>query len=76
MSKEFPNGVSYYSKGIAEVEIYFPEGREVCQYCPFCYSEDALERYRCRITPTYRIIPNPFAERAGFCPIVKIERKE
>ena len=72
IAKEFPNGVPSYSKGIADIEIYFPEGREVCQYCDYCYSEDSLERYRCRLTPTRRIIPNPFVERPDFCPIKKI----
>ncbi len=76
MSKEFPEGVRKYSKGIANVEIFFPDGREVCKYCDFCYSEDSLERYRCRLTQTRRIIPNPFVERAVFCPIKKIIKEE
>jgi hypothetical protein len=76
VSKEFPNGVSSYSKGIGHFEIYFPQGREVCQYCDFCYSEEALERYRCRLTPTRRIIPNPFVERAVFCPIKEIIKEK
>lgn len=76
VAKEFPNGVASYSVGVAEVEIYFPQDRAVCQYCDYCYSEDALERYRCRLTPTRRIIPNPFVERAVFCPIKEIVKEK
>lgn len=76
MIKDFPNGVSFYSKAKAEVDIFFPEGKTVCRYCPYCYAEDSLERFRCRITPTFRIIANPFVERATFCPITEFEREE
>lgn len=75
MSKEFPDGIRNFTKRTAEIEIFFPEGREICKYCDYCYSEDALERYRCRLTPTRRIIPNPFVERAVFCPIKEIKEE-
>lgn len=76
MLKDFPNGVKRFSKGRAIVDIFFPDEKEICQYCRFCYAEKELERFRCRITPTHQIIPNPFVERAAFCPIVEIERKD
>lgn len=69
-------GTTEYTVGIAEVKIFFPKGREVCKNCDFCYSEDSLERFRCRLIPTRRIIPDPFNERASFCPIKEIIKEK
>lgn len=76
MLKDFPNGVKSFTTRQAVVDIFFPEGRETCQYCRFCYAEKELDRFKCSLTPTNRIIPNPFVERAGFCPIVEIESED
>lgn len=76
MPKKYSEGVKSFSAGLAQVKIFFPEGKETCQYCDFCYSEDSLERFRCRLMPTRRIIPNPFLERAAFCPIKEIIKEE
>lgn len=73
MNKDFPNGIEYYTKGKAEVDIFFPEDKITCQWCDYCAAEYQLDRYHCKLTPTKRIIQNPFVGRPSFCPISKLE---
>lgn len=69
MAEEFKNGVSWFTKGVASIPIYFPEDKMKCQYCPFCRSEGDLKRFWCRITN--HMIYNPYcAELPDNCPIV------
>ena len=35
------SGVDFYTKGIAEVSVYFPEDKIACQWCPYCRNEDS-----------------------------------
>jgi len=60
MSKDFSRGVAYFVKGVAHVSVSFPEGVIKCHYCPYCYCESDLKRYRCRLTHT--MLYNPFVE--------------
>ena len=49
-TKEFKDGVSFYSVFSIDPEKYtvkFPEGYTCCGYCPMAYS-DRLSRPRCR----------------------------
>lgn len=62
----FENGVSYYSKGIASVEVYFPEDDIRCQWCRFCRKDD-MGRHWCRITN--EMIYNPLSGRGDDCPV-------
>ena len=66
-------GVTYYTRARLAYEFGFPNGMTVCQWCPFCYAETALERYRCRITGEY--LPFPFTGRGQRCPAVIEEVK-
>lgn len=67
VSKEFPQGVRFYTSGTARVRIHFPEQSVRCQYCPFCRSEKELERYWCRLTN--EMLYDPFNLIGGDCPI-------
>ena len=50
MSKDFPDGVLWYTEGIITLRCYFPQSKVQCQYCDFCYKENGFDRYRCRLT--------------------------
>lgn len=65
--RDFPNGVSYYTK--ASVDIYFPENRVCCAYCPML---ETYARNQCRRTGEYLVD----TRAVGYsCPLV-IEEKE
>lgn len=55
---EFKNGVKWFLKGVIHKEVFFPEGKIKCQYCPFCRSENDLKRFWCRINN--QMIYDPF----------------
>ncbi len=65
--RTFKNGVSWYTSGIAKVKINFPEDDICCKWCPFCRSENDLERFWCRLTN--RMIYNPYIGLSDDCPI-------
>ena len=46
--KPIEGGVKYYTKGI--VEIFFPEGRVCCDFCPLM---ETYSRKQCRRTGEY-----------------------
>ena len=46
----FRSGVSYYTK--ANVEIYFPENKIACMYCPML---ETYARNQCRRTGEYLV---------------------
>lgn len=60
MAAKTKNGVEWFLKATIQTDIFFPEGKLKCQYCPFCRSESDLKRFWCRINNT--MIYNPFAE--------------
>lgn len=71
----FEKGVSYYTKGVASVEVVFPENAVCCQYCSFCYAEESLKRHKCRLTG--EIITNPYSlYRGAKCPVVFKEESD
>jgi hypothetical protein len=68
MPKIFDNGVSFYTHGTANIDIYFPENDVRCVWCPFCRAESDLRRFWCRITN--HMVYNPdCAGLPEFCPI-------
>ena len=75
--KGFCDGISYYTEYRASIRVFFPEGREVCQYCPFLRHEDAFNRFFCKATPAtqYNWILSPERERPGWCPLVPRPRE-
>jgi hypothetical protein len=52
------SGVDSYAKGIASLNIYFPESKICCNYCLLCRYEEAYKRYSCRATDEWLL--NPF----------------
>lgn len=57
--KQFENGILWYTKGQAQVDVFFPEDKIKCQYCPFCRSEVDLQRFWCRLNN--QMIYNPMS---------------
>lgn len=67
--KQFENGITHFTKAQAIVDVCFPEDEVRCHWCPFCRSEENLERYWCRLTN--EMIYNPFSLRRGDkCPLI------
>lgn len=66
--KSFKNGVSWYTRGTAIVDVHFPEDDVCCSWCPFCRAENDLGRFWCRLTN--QMIYNPYTERDDDCPII------
>ena len=65
----FESGVGYYTVGIAEVPVGFPEGEVKCKWCRYLRYEEAYKRHSCRFTDEW--IVNPFGYELGrACPIV------
>lgn len=58
MKTDFPNGVLWYTKKFAVVEVNFPEDAVCCQNCEWCRAEKELSRYFCRLTG--RQVYNPY----------------
>ena len=74
MSKEFPDGIRYYTMAKATITVAFPENRVLCQYCPHCRAEQALGRYFCRLTGD--ILYTPFDGVGENCPLKIKNTKE
>ena len=67
--KQFEDGIRYYTKASAQVDVKFPEAEVRCHFCPYCRSEEALDRYWCRLTN--EMIYNPFSlYRGEKCPLI------
>lgn len=67
-------GVSYYTKAVATVLLYFPEDKTTCQWCHYVRNEDSLKRHKCLLTNEY--LPYPFTSRGNECPAVFQEKEE
>ena len=67
MKGGFESGVRFYTTGVAQVKISFPEGETSCNWCPFCRAEESLRRYWCRLTN--EMLYNPYAGRGENCPV-------
>lgn len=62
------DGVSYYTSGVAHVDVHFPENKVCCANCiPFCRFEEAFHRYSCRATGEQLL--HPFQQIGHMCPI-------
>ena len=70
-----PNGVSFYTRGYAGVDVFFPMGEEACKWCRlFLRYEENFNRYSCRLTDDW--IPDPFHGRGQRCPLVMENEEE
>ncbi len=70
-------GITFYTKGKAEVEVNFPNGHTVCAFCPFLISEKALGRGRCKLNRD-EVIPLDFVDsgRSPNCPLTIEETQQ
>jgi hypothetical protein len=60
--------VNKYTKALLSHVVYFPEGREVCRFCPFCVTSGFNHRREsCLITGT--ILPCADISIEGNCPL-------
>lgn len=50
MSREFPDGILWYTKGTVVCKVKFPENQVCCRWCEFIKSESDMGRHRCRLT--------------------------
>ena len=67
------DGIGFYTKATATIDIHFPEDKTVCQYCPYCRNEDSLKRWKCLITSEFLLYP--FHTIGNACPFV-IEKED
>lgn len=67
MAANKSTGVRWYTSGYATVPVHFPEGRTVCQYCPYITRQYGL-RHACRLTD--EILLYPESERGERCPVI------
>ena len=65
---DMKHGVDYYTKASVTLEIFFPEDKTVCQWCPYCRNEDSLKRWKCLLTGEYLIYP--FNSVGNQCPAI------
>lgn len=58
-----------YTKGVASVDIFFPNNEVACKWCYlFLRYEENFKRYSCRLTEEW--IPDPFRMIGGKCPLI------
>ena len=67
------DGVKFYTSGQATVTVFFAEHDLRCCNCEYCYAEEAMKRYRCRLTRN--IVFAPFDDIPLSCPI-KFEKED
>lgn len=65
------SGVLKYQKGVAEITVFFPDGKPYCNYCEYCKYEEYYKRYSCRITKEWLV--TPFNSVGEICPLVMEE---
>lgn len=66
MSKS--DAITWYETGTATLAVPFPNGKTVCQWCPYVRTEDSLKRHRCLLTGEYLMFP--FTSRGNECPVM------
>ena len=50
MSKDFPEGILWYTTGTITHKVSFPENQVCCRWCDFLKAESDMNRHRCRLT--------------------------
>ena len=68
-------GVSWYTRGIVEVQTAFPEGDVRCRHCRFCVRDPYAPslRYRCALTDYILYNVETLADT---CPLTIIEEEQ
>lgn len=67
-------GITYYTAAEANIKVFFPEDKTVCQYCRYVRNEDSLKRWKCLLTDEYLVYP--FNGVGNNCPLKITERTE
>ena len=52
MSKS--DAITWYEPGTATLAVPFPNGKTVCQWCPYVRTEDSLKRHRVSDVPFHQ----------------------
>lgn len=63
----YKNTVNYYTKGTAEIEVFFPEDQVKCQWCEFLKNEYFANRTSCRLTG--EMLPYILDGIGNYCPL-------
>lgn len=63
----YERGCTKYVTVIYPKSINFPEGRVVCDICPFCHTENSGTRFRC--VETGEILPFHNVDYGLCCPL-------
>jgi hypothetical protein len=71
MKKNELKKVDYYTVGVTDIEVYFPENRVCCQWCKFCKSDHGLNRCRCLLTD--ELLVYVFEGRGNRCPLMMLD---
>lgn len=63
------NGCNKYTKKTLIRQVFFPEGHEICRYCPFCVADPSNhKREICQITGEILALADLVTD--GRCPLI------
>lgn len=65
---ENQSSVSFYARGTAVFDVFFPGGKTDCRHCHYCRYAEAFSLYKCGLTNDY-IEKNELNQRHVNCPI-------
>lgn len=71
---KFPNGVGWYTKGVATVKVYFPENKVACRYCKFMVNDPGCSRTKCFLTEEILVDPKDWT--GNKCPLERVFESE
>ena len=67
MATKYDRSVQRYTTIEYPLTISFPEGKEICDLCPFCHTENSGTRFRC--VQTGEILPFHNVDYGLRCPL-------
>lgn len=50
MMGRFDGGVAWYTRGVATIELAYPEDAVCCRYCPYMRADAGGARHKCVLT--------------------------
>ena len=75
MVKESRGQALWYTSWEGRTTVHFPQGEEVCQWCPHCIKDPGnFSRLLCHLTRELLIYPE--AVRGQECPLIQTEKEE
>lgn len=63
------NGVDSYKTATLVRQVFFPKGKEVCRYCPYCLSDARNHKRECCVV-TGEILPFADLVIDTKCPLI------